>query len=265
MIKIAYYSSSSNNLIVLSNALSRFINEKGKHIDVLAKGKNELNDKDIFNEFLDYVSNSDVLIMCLMGGKESCPGFNKLIKALPKTSKIFIKPCNTAEIEISLKYSNLNKENWEKFYKYLNYSGVENYYNMLIFSNNLLSNSNYPLSEPKDLPWEGIYHPDFLESLTLKQYLNEKYKPDVPTVGIWFHRAYWINNDTDYIDNIIKEIEENGANAIAVFRGSRKNVETGSLSAGESIEKFFVKDKKILIDVLINTMMFSTTMMDKEN
>ncbi|MEL5900487.1 cobaltochelatase subunit CobN, partial [Clostridium sporogenes] len=53
----------------------------------------------------------------------------------------------------------------------------------------------------------GIYHPEFSKSLTLQEYLNKKYKKNVPTIGIWFHREHWINNDLDYIDNTIKEIE----------------------------------------------------------
>jgi len=52
---------------------------------------------------------------------------------------------------------------------------------------------------------------------------------------------------------------------IAVFRNSRKDTSNGSLSAGEVIEKFFIKDEKIIINVLINMMMFSATMMDEEN
>ncbi|WP_278522667.1 cobaltochelatase subunit CobN [Clostridium cochlearium] len=266
MYKIAYYSASKSNLVVLSNAFLKFTNEKINDFEIVAKSKQELMDKNEFDEFLNYAKNAHILIIHLMGGKESCPGFNKLIKALPSTSKVYIQPCsNPIEIDISIKNSNVDEETWKKLYRYFSYGGVENFYNMLILLNNLLSNSNYPLAEPKPLSWEGIYHPEFSKSLTLHEYLNKKYKKNVPTIGIWFHREHWINNDLDYIDNTIKEIENRGANAIAVFRKSRKNEATGNLSAKEVIEKFFIKDEKVIIDSLINMMMFSATMMEKEN
>ena len=46
---------------------------------------------------------------------------------------------------------------------------------------------------------------------------------------------------------------------------SQEKIEaTGNLSAKEVIEKFFIKDEKVIIDSLINMMMFSATMMEKE-
>ncbi|NME96479.1 hypothetical protein HF847_10845 [Clostridium cochlearium] len=177
MYKIAYYSASKSNLVVLSNAFSKFSNEKINELEIIAKSKQELMDKNEFDEFISYVKDAHVLIIHLMGGKESCPGFNKLIKALPSTSKVYIQPCsNPIEIDISIKNSNVDEKNWKKLYKYFSYGGVENFYNILILLNNLLSNSNYTLSEPKPLPWEGIYHPEFSKPLTLDEYLDKKYK-----------------------------------------------------------------------------------------
>lgn len=265
MYRIAYYSASGSDLIVLSNALNKFIDDKGKVIEVKAKGKQELINEDNRSEFKKYVSTADILIICLHGGKESCPDFEELMKVLPKNSKVFIQPCCASELDISVQYSNLDKEVWKTISQYLNYGGADNFYNMLLFLSNVLVNSNYDLSEPKPLPWEGIYHPEFKGALTLDEYLQKKYNPQRPTIGIWFHRVHWINNNIDYIDKTIKEIEAQGANAIAVFRNSRKDVEIGSFSAGEVIENFFVREGKPIIHALINMMAFSATMMEEEN
>mgnify|MGYP000925095214 FL=1 len=265
MYKIAYYSASGSDLIALSTALNKFIKDNGKIVEIQAKSREDSIDKNEWLYFEKYVSNADILMICLMGGKDSCPDFDKLIQILPKSSKIFIQPCCTSELEIAGKYSNLKKEIWKTISEYLNYGGVDNFYNMILFLSNTFANSNYKFTKPKHLPWEGIYHPEFEGTLTLEEYLQKKYDPGRPTIGIWFHRNHWVNNNIDYIDKTIKEIERQGANAIAVFRNSRKDVDIGSLSAKETVEKFFVKDKKVIIHALINMMSFSAVMMDEKN
>lgn len=265
MKKIGYYSATGSELILLSNAMNKFTKENGKVFEIVAKSKEDLLNKEGRDEFIEYVSDVDMLIIYLHGGKESCPGFYDIINALPGDSEIFVQPSSSTGLEDSLKYSTVEEDIWKKLFKYFSYGGSENFYNMLLFLSNTICDTKYSFNEPKSLPWEGIYHPEFLEVPTLEEYLEKKYKKDAPTVGICFHRVHWLNKNLDYMDKIIKEIEAQGANVIAVFCNSKEDEETGSLGAKEVIEKFFKKGGKPIIDVLINMMMFSSTMMDKEN
>ena len=205
MYKIAYYSASGSDLIALSTALNKFIKDNGKIVEIQAKSREDSIDKNEWLYFEKYVSNADILMICLMGGKDSCPDFDKLIQILPKSSKIFIQPCCTSELEIAGKYSNLKKEIWKTISEYLNYGGVDNFYNMILFLSNTFANSNYKFTKPKHLPWEGIYHPEFEGTLTLEEYLQKKYDPGRPTIGIWFHRNHWVNNNIDYIRAVISK------------------------------------------------------------
>nr|WP_278321793.1 cobaltochelatase subunit CobN [Clostridium ljungdahlii] len=70
--------------------------------------------------------------------------------------------------------------------QYLSYGGVDNFYNMILFLSNIFANSNYKFTKPKPLPCEGIYHPKYESTLTLEEYLQKKYDPGLPTIGIWF-------------------------------------------------------------------------------
>ena len=131
--KIAYYSASDSDLIVLGNAVEKVVKEKGRLFEVLAKNKQDLRNDEDRLEFINYVGGADILIICLHGGKESCPAFDELIKALPETSEIFIKPCNVSDVDIAMEHTTLNKEYWTKISQYLTYGGVDNIVNMLLF------------------------------------------------------------------------------------------------------------------------------------
>ena len=264
MSKIGYYSATGSDLIILGNALDKFIDEKGNVFEISAKNKKDLLHEEDRFKFIEYVSTVDMLIICLHGGKESCPCFDELIEVLPKKSKVFVHPTSATDIDIALENSTVGDEIWKKLFKYFSYSGIDNFYNMLLFLSNILFNTNFTFEKPKPLPWQGIYHPEFLDVPTLEEYLEKKYDDSRPTVGIWFHRTQWVNKNTDYMDKIIKQIESKGANAIAIFCNSRRDDELGSLGTKEVIQEFFMKEGKPLIDVLINMMSFSSTMMDTE-
>ncbi len=264
MPKIGYYSATGSDLIILGNALDKFIENNGNIFEIKAKSKQDLLNQEERLEFIEYVNTVDMLIICLHGGKESCPCFAELINVLPKDSKVLVQPTSATDIDIALENSNVGNENWKKLFEYSSYSGIDNFYNMLLFLSNMLFNTNFSFEEPKPLPWQGIYHPEFIDVPTLEEYLKKKYDPSRPTVGLWFHRTQWVNKNTDYMDKIIEQIESRGANVISIFCNSRRDDEIGSLGTKEVIKEYFMKDGKPLIDVLLNMMMFSATMMNAE-
>ena len=114
-----------------------------------------------------------MLIICLHGGKESCPCFDELIEVLPKKSKVFVHPTSATDIDIALENSTVGDEIWKKLFKYFSYSGIDNFYNMLLFLSNMLFSTNFSFKKPKPLPWQGIYHPEFLDIPTLEEYLEK--------------------------------------------------------------------------------------------
>lgn len=259
MLKIAYFTATGSDLIPLGNAVKRITDKKGKILEIHARDKEDLMDDSIRDEFINFVKTADILLIYLHGGKASCPGFDQIIDALPKTAKVHIQASNIEDAEIAIQYTTITYEERKKISRYFTYGGEENILNMLLFISNKYNNTDYEIAEPKPLPWEGIYHPEFAGVPTLEEYLQKKYIPDRPTVGIWFHRNQWINKNTDYIDAIIKEVESQGANALPVFLHAWRDEDLGNLGAAEVVEKYFIKDGKPIVDALINLMMFSIT------
>ena len=88
---------------------------------------------------------------------------------------------------------------------------------------------------------------------TLDEYLQKKYVPGKPTVGLWFYQSLWQAGNTVFVDRLIEQIEQKGANVIPVFLHSLKDVERGTQGARTwVVDNFFIRDGKSLIDVLIS-------------
>ena len=114
------------------------------------------------------------------------------------------------------------------------------------------------------LPHEGIYHPDYSGIPDLETYLDEKVDPEKLTVGLWFYQTYWLNNNLDYIDGIIRSIEAAGANVIPVFHLRYKEADRGNKGADHIVDHYFMDGDTPRIQVLINPLMFSLTLVAKE-
>jgi len=170
---------------------------------------------------------------------------------------IFAKAAsNEPEIEL-MKLSTVDEEIYRNISLYLDYGGKENFYRLIHYLAGVFAGDDHAFSKPQKPIWEGIYHPEFDHVPTLDEYLLGKYVAGRPTVGLWFYQSLWQAGNTVFIDRLIREIEHQGANVIAVFLHSLKDVERGTMGAEWVVDNFFMKDGKPIIDVLISTLMFS--------
>ena len=265
VLRVAFFSATGSELAVLSEAVKKIMAEKGEIMAVQGKSREDFMDIPVREEAINFAKAADIIIISLHGGKESFPGFDMLIDALPAAVKVHIHPTTAEEAEIVKQYTTVSGEEREKISRYLRYGGEDNFVNLLLFLSNRFHAADYEVVEPQPLPWEGIYHPDFIGVPTLKEYCWQKHLAGRPTVGLWFHRSNWVNKNTDFIDVFIREIENQGANVLPLFLNSLKDIDLGNMGAQEVAEKFFMPDGKPLIDVLISPMMFSTTMKVKRS
>ncbi|MFT4891619.1 MAG: cobaltochelatase CobN, partial [Halobacteriales archaeon] len=58
-------------------------------------------------------------------------------------------------------------------------------------------------------------HPDY-PGATYEE-LRENLDPDRPTIGVWFYESHWTNENSRYVDALVRAIEAHGANALPVF------------------------------------------------
>ncbi len=260
MFKAAFFTAVENDLIPLTEAVKRIRSEKGQVIDVQARTRRDLGDIAQWVQFKELAKEADVAIIHLHGGEESCPGFTELMEYLQEDVKVHIQPSSAEDIPTVNEHTSVSPEIRRQATAYLRNGGTDNYYHLLLFLANELTGTDFPVKGPQALPWEGIYHPDFVGVPSLDEYLEKKYNPGRLTVGLWFHRANWVNGNTAFIDALIREIESKNANVIPVFLQSLKDIDLGNQGAGEVLKNFFLREGQPSIDVLINLLMFSVTM-----
>ncbi|MCG2735242.1 MAG: cobaltochelatase subunit CobN [Candidatus Methanoperedenaceae archaeon] len=142
-------------------------------------------------------------------------------------------------------------------HSYLTINGEENLKNLLLYLGKEVLGLNLKAEPPRQVAWEGLYHPDAPKHFeNIKDYL-EWYKPKTaPAVGILFSRISWINHSLDIENTLIRELEKRGLNVIPAFSYSVKDDELGSKGMGEIVREYFLENDKAGIDALIKLIPF---------
>lgn len=141
------------------------------------------------------------------------------------------------------------------------YGGLTNYKNLWLYARSLFDQGMPDAEPPSPICWAGIYHPGmakkFMTDLTSyeKTFLCE----GRPTLGLLFYRDEWIWDDLHYQKAFIEEAERQGLNVIAVFTNGLPDPKLGMPTIREVFEKYFMKEGKPLVDVIVNVMKFSFT------
>ncbi|MFB3764478.1 MAG: cobaltochelatase subunit CobN, partial [Methanotrichaceae archaeon] len=144
--------------------------------------------------------------------------------------------------------SNVSMEITGMVNEYILFGGPENYKNMLEYACQKILGMDYDPVPPKELLWQGLYHPRADEAFpTLEEYLKWYGPIDRPTVGITFSRTYWANRDLALVDAVIAELEKEFA-VLPVFCFSMGDRDLGAWSSGEVAERIFMGR----VDAIIN-------------
>jgi cobaltochelatase CobN len=268
---LSYFSATSMEMSSLSEGVSQF-RETGGKITIYARTQTQLFDHSRQTAFVEQALASDIVIVTLHGGKQSFPAFDALIEALNKAPErkrpyLHIQPTpgDDDSVAAATEYSpNFKSSDWDTIYQYLSYGGHINYYQLLIYLHNLLFNTDKDCRPPRELPHEGIYHPDMPGIPFLEDYLAERVDPNTITVGLWFYQTYWLNNNLSFIDAIIRSVEAAGANIIPVFHIRFKDTYRGNHGADYIVDTYFMDGDTPRIQVLINPAMFALTLVAPE-
>lgn len=258
MFKLAFCSANGTDLAILGKAV-KSVSTMAK-IEVLAQQNQNFNDPETLKAFIDYAKEADFLLISLHGGKEKSIGFQKILDAMPTGLKIHIHPAIPSDMMDAISFSTVDEESFEKIRQYLSYGGFKNYQNGLYYLLDQAGELKSQYEDPLQLPWQGIYHPEFDDVIDLKFYFKQKINPMYQTVGIWFHREHWSNGDTKYMDAFIREFESRQINVIPVFRKTRKDNSLGNEGLTEVLDHFFRMDGRPVVDVILNLMSFSSLM-----
>ena len=137
-----------------------------------------------------------------------------------------------------------------KAYSYIVINGEENMTNMLRYVLREAGGMEIEAPEPRQIPWEGLYHPkapDIFETVSdylrwYGGYLGEGgMTPAEKTVGILFSRHYWVIGNLEVEKAMIEELDGLGFGVIPAFSYSIKDAERGNKGSGEVVCETFLK------------------------
>lgn len=146
--------------------------------------------------------------------------------------------------------------------KYFIYGGTENIKNLLLYIARYCGLFTFSVPSPKEMPWNGIYHPDIPEVFEsvdeyLRWYKEAKSKSvGGCTVGLLLHRSTWLEDNLSIINAVIREFERRGINVIPVFSHGFGSPEFEIEGNEAVLEKYFIKDGKVIIDILVSFRIF---------
>lgn len=262
-VKIAFVNNVDSEIIAVSDAAAKLAEKYSSEIEICLRNPYDLKkDEEAFADFTAEIKDVKLLLVTLHGGKSTFPELDRLAEEA-KRAVVPLHAQETADepdIEL-IALSTVEKDVFKKISEYIRYGGSSNYKNLFLYVASIFSDANYDFEEPKQLPWEGIYHPDIEGEPQIEEYLEKKYVKGRPTIGLWFYQNMWLSGNISFIDTVIREIESRSINVIPVFISSAKPVEGGSKGSSWVINNYFMKDGKPLIDSLISPLMFSQTMM----
>ena len=272
--KIHYFSATAGELQTLSRAVTR-LHEKGKPIAVTARSQTQIFDQARTRVFVDGAVESDVVVLALHGGKASCPAYDLLIATIKErkaqgkmTPYLHIQPTGGDEEAILAAQEDsdgIEDGTWRGLCSLFNFGGVDNLTAVFEYFAARSGDGRVIVPEARLVAQDGIYHPRNNCEGGVEVYSDRYFAKDKPTIGIWFHQTYWVNGNYAHVDALIGEIESIGANALAVFGNRLKDIELGNRGSDEVVDAYFrKKDGSPRIDVLINVMAMSMTLVNPE-
>lgn len=268
-LRLTYFSVTSNEVPNLSQAVSRLNDAGAADVDLTARTRTQLSPPHgdaACNAFIETALKSHVVVITLMAGKQSFPGWDKWIQALEEQKRqgkplpwFHVQPTggNAESMEMASQYSRgMDSGIWQQLNQYYRYGGPDNLYHMLVCFYNEIFQTALPLQSPARPPNDGIYHPD-LDHVPEPEDYFATLDPARPTLGIWFYQNFWTTGNKAHIDAMIREGEAQGANVICVFHTRFKDTQLRLKGADHVVHRYFMDGNQPRIDALINPVMFS--------
>lgn len=209
------------------------------------------------DELLVSAGNADVVVLRLLGGKRAIPEvFDALVQGCRERKVPLIAcPGHLEWDEDLVTACTVPLAEVETAFSYLMRGGIQNIHNFLLFLADTYLYTNYGHEAPSPQPWEGIYHPGVSQGTDVETFIQERFNPGRPTIGILFYRAHWMSGNLEPVDSLIQRLESLGANVLPVFSYSLKHDPEGDGHTSRTFTHLLAAaDGTPRVDCIINTM-----------
>ncbi len=141
--------------------------------------------------------------------------------------------------------STVSPEIVTKSQRYVTMGGKENFTNLLRYLAREVCNLEVSYEDPKELPWQGIYHPDAPGVFdSIQEYLEWYPHRDRALVGILFSRFYWANQNCEVEKALVRALEAADLGVIAAFSNTAQDKDSGAEGAAWALKEYFFEHEK---------------------
>lgn len=237
---------------------ARSLRDVGMDIEVHCADSEDLDANErSFIEMLKLVAEADLVIVRLHSDTTHFKKWDRFRAAAERAKGlVFI---NSGMPEVAAEVRGLFKgtsEDYGLLRSYIELGGGENERGLLLWACRVISGLDVEVPPPQRQRTEGIYHPDHPRDVDLPTYLGTL-DPARPTVGVMFFQGYWLSNDLEPMDALIRELERIGANVIPVFFIASPNPVSGSIGIRAVVDRYFMDGNASRVDAVILNMGFS--------
>jgi cobaltochelatase CobN len=202
------------------------------------------------------IAEAKIIVVRIHGRLSSIPGFGELVQLAKQRQQHLIVVSGTGDLNPEFAaVSTVSPAILQDTLNYLQAGGYSNFGSLLFYLSDHLLMTGFGASPAIPLPEHSIYHPDLPENADISDWLKYR-NPALATIGITFYRAHWITGNTEFVDAIIRSLEDRNVNVLPVFTSSLKAVNSES---GRPFAFEFFQSSGVRIDVLINTISFAIT------
>ncbi len=227
-------------------------------IRILEFGTGQLDAEErTFQDCLDEIDHADLVILRLHSGAFNFKKYDRFIGHVRERNiNLFLNSNIPEDMQDGRGLFQLGDKDWRLLRSYIELGGEENESAIVAWALNRMAGLPLDVPEPRRPRTEGLYHPDLGRDVGMGEYLA-RHGPDRPVIGLLFHQGLWLSGDLEGIDHLIRELEGNGNNVIALFFSSTPDDITGAIGVRETIERYLISENGPRIDALIINTGFS--------
>lgn len=256
--KIVNFSIQGVDSKMMQNASAAYSENETAQVELFCMNVDEAEEDPLrYQKLVEKTAEADMVIVRCMSDPNRFKRFEQYEEHL-KTAKGFVL-IYSGNIDVRFLYRDYFRGGDEDFLllcSYLNYKGYENDYALIRWLDIKSKGSDRELIEPVKQREDGIYHPRFASDVVFEDYVKSL-DPDLPTAGLLIPANLWIYGNTDHIDCLVGELEDQGMNVIPVFFTPTTTKTPGLRGTGAVVKDYFMEDGTSRIDVMLVSSMFS--------
>lgn len=261
MFRILFILSGHDSSYSLREAQMEMARDNNIQIDMIFLDAYELDrNEEQMKKCMELAGKSDFIFISMNGGITYFKGFDRLMRTFEGTKKFFIYSGIEDENTVLLKKMGIAPFEYGDILGYHRTGGMKNCLNMVLYIAATFGKCNCTYEALETPCCEGIYHPRYSED-EVRNRVQQANKQGLPAIGILFYSKYFRENNVLHIDALIEEIEKQGGIVLPVYTTSYPDTTIGSKGIIWTIRNLLTQNGKPLINVLINTIAHSQSIM----